>query len=393
MHILSVVANGVSGDSRVIKSSQVAASLGFRSTLVGISARINPTIPEVPGVEVRVLDNPPTDPGPGFPMIPQYPTRFDRTIKNLSTGTRDIARQIRPEIVHSHDVLGLIAGGIVVDTLRQTGSNVMWVHDVHEDAAGLEFLYSETQVLIDAENYFLPRVDAVTTVSDALASRLRERYGGTVDADVVLSSPSRSAVRTESRTDPIRELLGISEQAFLLVYIGNVKPARGVDQAIKAIAGMPDIHLAVVSDSLAGVADLNDLARIIGVSERVHLLPYVDHLEVTSFLEGADAGFHGLLPGPNAEVAMPNKLWEYLMSGLPVVFPDLGAMGEFIASNGLGETYESGNTAALVEALARLRADVENYRTAVGAFDFTDYCWEAQRDHIARIYEGLIHQR
>lgn len=390
MHVLSIVANGVAGDSRVIKSAQVSASMGYHSTLVGTSAQPNPPMPEVPGVDVIVLPNPPRPGCSGITALPQYQTRFDRTIRNLSEGAFDVAKKRRPSIVHSHDVLGLIAGGFVVESLRQIDSDVMWIHDVHEDALGLDFTPSETHLLAEAEHYFLPRVDAVTTVSYALADRIRDRYQGAIEADVVFSAPSMLFNKNVSRPKSIRQSIGVGDENFLLVYVGNVKPARGVDNALKAIAGIQGVHFAVVSNSSAGAEELNDLARILGVTDRFHTVPYVEHHQVPAFVEGADAGFHGLLPSPNAEVAMPNKMWEYLMAGIPVLFPDFGTMGEFVRRFELGETYESNNVASLVEAIGRLRHSMKTYNDAVKAFDLTDYSWETQSERISTLYRELL---
>lgn len=68
--------------------------------------------------------------------------------------------------------------------------------------------------------------------------------------------------------------------------------------------------------------------------------------EVVEFLATADVGVHPLLAGiPNHEMALPNKLFEYVHAGLPIVVTDLRELGSFVRKHGLGEAFRSGDPA------------------------------------------------
>ncbi len=79
-------------------------------------------------------------------------------------------------------------------------------------------------------------------------------------------------------------------------------------------------------------------AAELGVADRVHLLPYVPHDQVVSFLASADAGVIPIHHWPNHEVALITKFFEYAHARLPMIISDVRAMarGDSVSRPGRG---------------------------------------------------------
>jgi glycosyltransferase involved in cell wall biosynthesis len=114
--------------------------------------------------------------------------------------------------------------------------------------------------------------------------------------------------------------------------------------------------------------------------------------DVVSFLESADVGIQPMLGGiVNHELALPNKLFEYLHAGLPTVVTDLRELGRFVREHGLGETFRSGDPADLAASVEKVLANPEPYRRAAAEPALrAQYSWERQAEALVTAYEELL---
>jgi glycosyltransferase involved in cell wall biosynthesis len=98
---------------------------------------------------------------------------------------------------------------------------------------------------------------------------------------------------------------------------------------------------------------------------------------------------------PNAELALPNKIFEYIHAGLPLVVSNNRAMDEFVNEYDCGLAFEAGDAHSLAQAvtrvLERLRSE-PSWRQSVQNLS-PQYCWEVQESVIAGIYDDLAERR
>jgi glycosyltransferase involved in cell wall biosynthesis len=88
-----------------------------------------------------------------------------------------------------------------------------------------------------------------------------------------------------------------------------------------------------------------------------YLGPSMASGELLSFYKASDIALCAYSKDSN--VAMPNKAYDYLAAGLPIVNSLKGELAEFLAENGIGVSYEAGDPRSLVEALRKLADDSE----------------------------------
>jgi hypothetical protein len=163
-------------------------------------------------------------------------------------------------------------------------------------------------------------------LSPFIAVELMKRHRLPELPSVVFNAPAASDGTVVGGTD-VRAACGVGDDVPLLVYSGGVTPARGIDVVVKALALLPDVHLAVVcvpGVRTKPVEKLVATALALGVRDRMHLLDPVGPEQVTT--SGAPPTSVHPLPGgiPNHHGAA--NVFEYLQAGLPLVVSDAKAL-------------------------------------------------------------------
>ena len=303
---------------------------------------------------------------------------------------------LEPDAIHAHDMHMLGVAARAASRARATGRSCVWVYDSHEWVSGLSQYGSRTKRIIaawaDHEADFIRRADHVITVSPPLARALQSRYSLPKLPAVVLNIPPDAASDHDVRG--IRDVVGLDESVPLIVYSGGVQAARGVQTAVAALPHMPYVHLAVVAvpnTRTAAVQKLADSARALGVADRLHLLEPVQPHEVSSFLASADLGLIPLLHFGSHEMALTNKLFEYLHAGIPVVVSDCEAQAEFVREHGTGVVHRADDPADLARAVLEALGAREELRAASSDPDLlARYSWEGQEPALVRVYADLL---
>ena len=306
--------------------------------------------------------------------------------------TREIWR-LEPDIVHVHDVFPLEAASLAVQRMRRAGREVRLVYDSHEYVAGVA---GPNQALRDAwhavESRAMPSVDAIVTVSDVIADALQRDYRRTVRPTVTLNTPLAKAVSTSDRQ--LREDCGLGPEDKLVVYSGGIAAHRGLDVVIDAVARIDGLHLAIVYVPFIENADVQRLRNQIaerGIGERAHLVEPVSPENVVAFLRSADIGVHPLSKGPqNHDMALPNKLFDYIHAGLALVVSDVELMSRFVNERAIGTSFVAGDAGSCEMAIRQALADLPRYRAATADPRLREeFSWETQAEGLANLYRSL----
>jgi glycosyltransferase involved in cell wall biosynthesis len=306
-----------------------------------------------------------------------------------------------PDAVHAHDVFSIGIAARAVGRARLAGRQVALVYDAHEFVPGLPRHAGRTPRYAAAveslEREYIRDADRILTVSPAIAAAIRTHYRLDRTPDVILNIPMATQARANvgEPAQSVRASCGLGPEVPLLVYSGGLKRVRGVDVVVRAMTYLPNEHLAVVCVPNARAALVEELRRLadrLGVSERVHFVDPVPPDQVVGYLAAADIGLHPLLGGiPNHEMALPNKLFEYLHAGLPMVVTDLRELGAFVREHGLGETFRSGDPVDLAETVVKVLANPQPYREAAAKPELrAEYSWQRQAELLQATYDHLL---
>jgi len=180
------------------------------------------------------------------------------------------------------------------------------------------------------------RIDRMITVNASIAEAYAQKG---LKVEVVSNVPERLAP-----ADPMpREELGWPVgQTVLLMQGAFMDRDRGALDAVRSMPHLPGIHLALIG---AGPehAEAASLATNIGVADRVHVHERMPYDTLRRCTAAADIGLSLDRPTvDNFRFSLPNKLFDFLHAGLPVVCSDLPVAGRFVNENGTGEVALGG---------------------------------------------------
>lgn len=174
------------------------------------------------------------------------------------------------------------------------------------------------------------------------------------------------------------------------VYMGNMSEIRGIRQIVEAL----DITKHVEGIDLAGSFDdpsfLQEMKALPGWSKvRYHGL--LDRPKLAALLSGARFGIVTFHPLKNHISAQPNKLFEYLSAGLPVLFSDFPLWREIVNSEKLGSPVDPENPASLAIGMDKL-VTAKNGDVAEIARDLisSHFSWQAEGEKYVELIQRLL---
>lgn len=296
---------------------------------------------------------------------------------------------LEPDIIHAQDAFVLPACVVARDILKSAGTEVPLIYDAHEHWSNRRDRHPRLQSARAAERRYSDAADAVIAVNAEIAQfHGRSRPGRPVA--VLPNGPAADLFPMEGR-QTVRDELGLEPSTPLMVYSGSVNDARGVDTAIQALGSLDDTHLVVVANmSRPKRHQLFEQARAAGVQDRIHIRPYVDPDSVSWYLSTATVGLSPLKRTPNHDVAIPTKLAEYLIAGIPVVVSDCPTQAQFIRESGLGTVHKAGDAKSLAESVTQAIRMKGQGRTPEQDALIRSLSWDEHAHHIPQTYESLL---
>lgn len=350
------------------KMCRTLAAHGYRVTLIAPSAE-DRTVDEV---TIRAL---PPRSGPS--------RRFANLFRALPAALRE-----RAGLYHFHDP-ELIPIGIL---LKLLGKRV--VYDVHEDVP--------KQVL---SKHWIPR-HLRPTVS--LLTRLVETVGARFWDGIVPATPSIARKFPPHKTVtiqnfPLRHEIArpharpFTERPANVIYAGGISEERGMRQVIAAMSLLPTSLQSrlLLAGSCQPKSLQEELTHAAGWPA-VQFHGWCARDEVQRLMANARAGIVTFLPRPNHISAQPNKLFEYMSAGLPVIASDFPLWRQIVEEADCGILVNPEQPAEIGRAIQHLIGHPqeaeqmgERGRRAVEE----KYNWDCQSEILVGFYQDLLSKR
>jgi glycosyltransferase involved in cell wall biosynthesis len=299
----------------------------------------------------------------------------------------------RGDVHHANDAETLPAALSAAD--RDRGRVV---YDSHEIFTAWGPLLDQPAVVRAAfrrwERRLARRASALVTINDEIAGELR-RLLAPRQTVVVHNCPPRWTP-PEPAPDLLRRAVGIPSGAPVVLCHGNLQAGRGLEETAEAMTrpGLESAHLVFLGYGRKVVAAILDDPRFQG---RIHVLDAVPPAELLPWVASADVDVMAIIPTDrNSVLSSPNKLFESIAAGVPVVTSDLPVRRRIILGDPGGPlgavcdpTDPDSIAAAIRSILDPAPADRAALRTRILAAAHERWNWERESAGLVALYAGL----
>jgi len=193
-----------------------------------------------------------------------------------------------------------------------------------------------------------------------------------------------------ARGETLRAAWG-AEGRFVVLYAGALGPANGLDIVLDAAEVLRDTPamFVLVGDGKAR-GELASAAEARGL-DNVRLVPAQPKRAMRDVLAAADACLATLRDIPLFRTTYPNKVFDYMAAGRPVLLAIDGVIREVVERAGAGIFVPPGDAGALAAAVRRLRSSPAEAR-AMGERGRVCVCAEFDRKRQATDFERVLHE-
>ncbi|MEO6593222.1 MAG: glycosyltransferase family 4 protein [Planctomycetota bacterium] len=335
---------------------------------------------------------------PGFWQRLQLPRSAVEVLEVLYNGRgramlRTAARSLRPHFVYERHALHCRAG---LDVARELG--VPLLLEVNSpmvaEMAKLGSLRFRRRALL-TEREVLGSADAVLAVTRVLGDLLVEAGARPERVHVIGNGadPARYGDAARAAAAPVRQHLRAPDGAFLLGFVGYMRPWHRLDLVLEVMQrpGFEALVLVLMGRGPA-LEGLQQRAVALGVADRVRALGEVPPELLPAHVLACDGA---LIPAIN-EYASPLKLFDSLAAGVPTLAPDQPNLRETVQSGRTALLFQPDSVEDLAQKLSRLVHD-RAFSRQLGvagrqALQEQRWTWAGNAERVTAVYESLPHR-
>ncbi len=332
----------------------------------------------------QVEDTPPDYGVYDFRTVPIRLIRDPNKIKNFYNHIRfnfqaaEKIKEISPGAVVCVELYGALSGALA--RFRQTVPK--FVFDCNELFMQMGMGRTKQMFWSPIHNWIFRRADVVMHAEEQRLLYCQKMYKSKAEHFLLENLPQGSAgtrLADKNRSGgPLRA-----------VYLGALLPDRCCEEVIKAFAGIPPEIASCDFIGFGAPADEQSLKDLLSELKIAHVrfLPPVKHSEMFEVLTQYDAGlaFYENI-NLNQYYCAPNKIYDYLACGVPVISNDYPGLKKVLEDNRVGVCVHDITAASMQAALQKI--STENFAGNITAEIRKRYSWQYQADAYCGIFSA-----
>lgn len=285
---------------------------------------------------------------------------------------------VKSNILVANDLDTLPANALISRLKR-----VKLVYDAHEFFTEVPELVARPRIKKiwqKLETYFIRHVDKAYTVCDSLAKMFEESYN--IPFNVVRNIPLLS----DDSLTPIKE------KGDTILYQGAVNIGRGLELMIDTMAFLPEANLII-----AGGGDiLEALKKSVKEKKMENQITFLgrmpfEQLKNTTQLADVGISIEEDL-GLNYRFALPNKVFDYIHCGKPILVSNLPEMSKVVTDYKVGNVLYNRSPKALSEAINTLLLDTDLRKQCYANAQIArqELNWQQEEKTLITIYRQIL---
>lgn len=298
---------------------------------------------------------------------------------------RMIARgfQKKYDIYHSND-LNTLPQGYICSKLRFNKKKLIYdSHEVQTSRTGYDSNYYGK-----SEAFFIKKIDSMIVENHTRAKYNEKLYG--FYPNVVHNYPFKQKDKHIEKA-PLKDILNIPADEKILLYQGGIQAGRGLEKIIKAVPLFKEGILVFIGDGRIK-PDLEKMVGELNLKDKVKFLPKVPVEDLPKYTRNAYLGFQVLNnTNFNHYSASSNKLFEYMMAGVPVVACSFPEIKKVVEREKVGVCVDSHNYESIAEGVNYLLTNQQLRDTLSENCSISrkKYNWDEEKQLFLSVYENV----
>lgn len=234
------------------------------------------------------------------------------------------------------------------------------------------------------EKMLVPKVNAAYTVCDSIAEVYHDLHK--VDFKVVRNLPVCSQLEKHELQEKK------AGQPKIILYQGALNLGRGIEAAIRSMKYIGGAELWLAGDGDL-TAQLKQLVEELELESKVKFLGRLPLNKLSEVTRQADLGIsleEDL--GLNYRFALPNKLFDYIQAGVPVLVSNLPEMKRIVEHYQIGAIAETHQRKDLAETIKMALFDQKKNALWKNNLKLAakELCWENEEEILHQIYAHYL---
>lgn len=261
------------------------------------------------------------------------------------------------------------------------------IYDSHEYFCGVPELVNRPRVQKiwkQIERFCFPKIDHITTVCQSIADIYDAEYPRKNKVVVVRNVPTRHCP-VPSAT---RQSLNLPQDQRIIIMQGAINMDRGAEELIAAMQWIPQALLLIIGDG-DRIPALKQWVAANGFESKVRFIARLPFEQLFEYTRLADIGCSlEKDTNINYRYCLPNKLFDYIKAGIPVVVSNLPEMAAIVRKNHIGLVVEEHSPQAIAHCINELlnNPDLYNQYKENEKEAAQNYCWEKEEKILQKIY-------
>lgn len=325
--VLSIVKNELKNDNRVQNQAISLKSSGYDVTVLAIQRKSKlPSNESIDGVNViritktyKIIDK--------IPFVRVLIFKFFIVFNLIK-----LMKKNNYNFIHCHDLYTLHLGFFIKIFNYYY---IVFIYDAHEFETNRNFVTGYKRVIAKIkERLLIQFCDKVITVSDSIADKYVELYGIQKPV-VILNCPVFDPFKELVRSNIFREKFNIPASNKIFLYQGHIVVGRGIEIILNAFNELDNENISLVFMGEGSLIEV--IKNDVNYNKSVFIHPFVKSSEIIEHTSSADFGISFIEDiSLSDRYCLPNKLFEYIASGLPVITSGLPEMKKFVENYNVG---------------------------------------------------------
>jgi glycosyltransferase involved in cell wall biosynthesis len=269
------------------------------------------------------------------------------------------------------------------------------VYDSHEYFTGVPELQHNSfarRSWITIERFTVPRLKRMITVSSSIAKMYEELYKREVF--VVRNLPSvqfRSLPLNNEEKDKLRIELKLPIDKKLIILQGaGINIQRGAEEAVRTMQYLNGYCLLIIGGGDV-YKDLKKLSSSLSLSEKIIFMDKIPFTLLRKYTRACDLGLSlDKDTSVNYRFSLPNKIFDYIHSGIPVLASPLVEVKKMIGEFDVGDFIENHDPSHIAQKIESMFANEDRMNrwkhNTIKASE--KLCWENEIQILEKVYKG-----